>query len=127
MLPTGASTSDRTRVDTAARILRERILGGVIAPGARLMISPVAKELDMSIIPVREAVKRLESEGLVDHVPHKGARVRPISTKDLVDLYQLRIELESYAVREAAVRITPDDEAHLMAILEAYRIAYQQD
>ena len=112
-----------TLVDQATRELREDILAGVFADGCRLLLAPLAVRLGMSVIPVREALKRLELEGLVDHVPHSGARVRPVSVAELEELYHVRAHLECHALAEAALRITGDDRGRLLDVLDDYRRA----
>jgi DNA-binding GntR family transcriptional regulator len=67
----------------------------------------------MSRTPVREALLLLQSEGLVESIPRRGAAVRSYAVDDLDDMYQLRAVLEGYAARRAATRISPDDVARL--------------
>ena len=94
---------DRTLVDVATRELREMILSGELQPGVQLVLTELAQRLSMSVMPVREAIGRLQAEGLVDQIPHRGARVSLVSAADLEDLYAVRIALETLATREAAV------------------------
>jgi len=84
--------------------LREAILTGRYAPGTRLVQEELADAFGMSRIPLREALRRLEGEGLVVISPNRGAIVRPLAPKDIVDLYELRLALESLALRRAAER-----------------------
>jgi DNA-binding GntR family transcriptional regulator len=84
--------------------LREAILTGRYAPGTRLVQEELAEAFGMSRIPLREALRRLEGEGLVVISPNRGAIVRPLAPKDVVDLYELRLALESLALRRAAAR-----------------------
>lgn len=119
------TTEDRTLVDVAVRELRELILSGELKPGAQLILTELAKRLSMSVMPVREAIGRLQGEGLVDQIPHRGARVSPISTGDLEDLYAVRITLETLAVRAAAAGFTEADYERLAKILENYLLAYE--
>lgn len=100
----------RTVADLAYAQLRRRILSGELAPGARIDQDAEAERLDVSRMPIREALRRLESEGLVEIVRHRGAQVRPLSVGDLEDLYVLRIELEGAAGRLGTERL---DEAGL--------------
>ena len=76
------------------------------APGQRLVEQRIAAELGLSRTPVREALRMLEAEGLVVSERNRGAIVRPLSPTEVVDLYGLRIRLESYAAELAAERIT---------------------
>ncbi len=82
--------------------LREAILTGEYRPGERLVQDDLAEALGISRIPLREALRRLEGEGLVIISPNRGAIVRPLAPKDVVDLYDVRLALESLAVRRAA-------------------------
>src|SRR3984893_4270466 len=91
--------------------LREAILTGRYAPGARLVQQELAEAFGMSRIPLREALRRLEGEGLVIISPNRGAIVRPLAPKDIVDLYDLRLALETLAVRRAAERYADVREA----------------
>jgi DNA-binding GntR family transcriptional regulator len=84
--------------------LREAILTGRYAPGTRLVQEELAEAFGMSRIPLREALRRLEGEGLVVITPNRGAIVRPLAPKDIVDLYELRLAFESLALRRAAER-----------------------
>jgi DNA-binding GntR family transcriptional regulator len=84
--------------------LREAILTGRYAPGTRLVQDDLAEAFGMSRIPLREALRRLEGEGLVVISPNRGAIVRPLAPKDVVDLYELRLALESLALRRASER-----------------------
>lgn len=99
----GSSHSgQRTLADRAFASLQEAVLGGVLLPGERLPIEDIAAALGMSPMPVREALRRLDSVGLVEHVPHRGARVSELSLKDLTEVYEARLALEVLAVRRAA-------------------------
>src|SRR3984893_8789589 len=91
--------------------LREAILTGRYAPGSRLVQDDLAETFGMSRIPLREALRRLEGEGLVVISPNRGAIVRPLAPKDVVDLYDLRLALESLALRRAAERYADVREA----------------
>jgi DNA-binding GntR family transcriptional regulator len=100
-----ASTTSAFRVQDA---LREAILTGSLAPGARLRAEPLAERLRTSRTPVREALMLLAREGLVDIEPRRGAVVRPFDASDLLDLYDVRGLIEPHAARRAATRIGPD-------------------
>jgi DNA-binding GntR family transcriptional regulator len=87
--------------DRAYSALRGGILDGRYGSGARLGEIEVADELGLSRTPVREALRRLGSEGLVEVQPRRGARVRAWSTQDLEETYELRALLEGLAARRA--------------------------
>ncbi|ROO83072.1 DNA-binding GntR family transcriptional regulator [Actinocorallia herbida] len=98
----------RTLADTAASEVHRMILAGELPAGSPLRLNDLAAQLDMSPMPVRDAMRRLEALGLVEIIPHKGARVRELTEDDLRDTYEIRIELESLATARAALMITPD-------------------
>ena len=84
--------------------LREAILTGRYRSGERLVQDELASAFGVSRIPLREALRLLEGEGLVVISPNRGAMVRPLIPKDVVDLFDVRLVLESLALREAAER-----------------------
>ncbi len=92
------------RSEALVDAVREAILTGRYAPGTRLVEENLAAAFGVSRIPLREALRRLEAEGLVLISPNRGATVRPLSPKDVVDLYEVRIALEALALRRAAER-----------------------
>ena len=102
-------------VTTAYAQIRQAIVEGRYEPGQRLVEQRIAEEFALSRTPVREALRRLEAEGLVQSEPNRGAVVRDLTTDDLADLYGLRAQLEAYAAELAAARI----EAHQVAELDA--------
>jgi DNA-binding GntR family transcriptional regulator len=85
----------------------------------RLPIEELAAHLDMSPMPIREAVRRLDAVGLVDNVPHRGARVRALSVTDLAEVYEARLALETLAIRRAAARFTDARAEHARQCLTA--------
>ncbi len=82
--------------------LEEQILSGKLRAGDSLTETKLAASLGVSRTPVREALQRLGREGLISHVPNKGAVVLGISEKDLIDIYKIRMRLEGLAARIAA-------------------------
>ncbi len=88
---------------------RRSIIDGKFPPGSPLKISDLANLNEVSLIPVREAIRILASEGLVEVVPNRGAFVSKVTLSELLDIYQTRIVLEVEAVRQAAPRIESDD------------------
>jgi DNA-binding GntR family transcriptional regulator len=103
----GADRAPRTLAATALGEIQERILDGEFEPGQRLRVEELAALLDLSPMPVREALQKLEALGFVERIPHRGARVRTLSADDLIDTYASRLVLESLATRRAAERFTP--------------------
>lgn len=101
---TGRREENPTHAANAYRAIRDQILHGDHAPGARLREEDLAEVLDISRTPVREALRRLASEGLVSFAPNRGAQVLAWDPAEIDDLYGLRAELESYGARLAARR-----------------------
>lgn len=89
--------------------IRAWIVDGRLRPGERLIEQRIAAELNLSRTPVREAVRMLAAEGLVVTERNRGAMVRTLSRQDVLDSYELRARLESYACELAASRVTPAD------------------
>src|SRR5438067_4229529 len=104
----------------ATELIREAIIDGRLPPGQRLKEEELARELGISRTPVREALLVLQTEGLVDAAPNRGAVVRSHDGDDLEDLYQLRALLEGYAARRAAANITVASLADLRASCERF-------
>ena len=82
--------------------LREDILAGRLAPGSRLVECDLTCRFAVSRGPVREALRRLAADGLIEHWPHRGALVRRLSAHAIHELFQIRVELEALAARLAA-------------------------
>jgi len=82
--------------------LRCDILAHRLQPGDRLIESTLTKRFSVSRGPVREALRRLAAEGLIEHAPHRGAVVRRLSPRDIGELFQIRVEMEALAARLAA-------------------------
>lgn len=96
--------------------LREEIRNGVLKPGSRLTETELAQRLAISRTPVREAIRRLESEGLVDHQPRIGAVVRKLEYPEVMELYEMRTVLEATAARLAARAASPMELEDLVSI-----------
>jgi DNA-binding GntR family transcriptional regulator len=82
--------------------LRDDILARRLAPGARLVENDLTVRFAVSRGPVRESLRRLAAEGLIEHLPHRGALVRRLSAREIRELFQIRLELESLGARLAA-------------------------
>lgn len=109
----------RTLAEKAFGTLHTAIITGRLRPGARLPIEELAELLQMSPMPIREALRRLDAAGLVDNIPHRGARVSELSVSDLEEVYEARLVLEPLAIRRAAERFTREDEALVRERVEA--------
>jgi DNA-binding GntR family transcriptional regulator len=114
------SPSRPTRVEDAVAVLREEIVTGRLKPLTPLRLQDLAQRLDMSMMPVREALRSLEALGLVEHSPRRGARVSSFSVEDLYDTYEARLALETLAIQRAAERFTDEDERVARAHLEEH-------
>jgi DNA-binding GntR family transcriptional regulator len=110
----------RNSSDVAAEVIRQAIIDGRLGPGARLKEEELARELGISRTPVREALFLLQTEGLVDTAPNRGATVRIHGAEGLEDLYQLRALLEGYAARRAAARVSEDVVARLWSSCDRF-------
>ena len=93
--------------DVVFNTLRSAIITGKLSPGERLMEIKLADELGVSRTPVREALRKLEREGLVITTARKGAQVAPINERDLKEVLEVRKSLESLACQIASQKITP--------------------
>ncbi len=89
--------------------LQARIMDGTFGSGQRIIIDQVAKELGVSIIPVREAIRQLESEGLITYKPYSGAVVTSIDEKEYIDTLNVLSVLEGYATALSAELMTDED------------------
>ena len=92
--------------DVVFNTLRQAILKGELKPGERLMEIQLANKLGVSRTPVREAIRKLELEGLVLMIPRKGAEVAKITRQDMEDVLEVRTALEELAVKDACDHIT---------------------
>lgn len=108
-----------SKSDLAYAELRGRILSGDLPPGSRLAQYELAESLNMSITPLREAVRRLSSEGLVDVETHRDVRVAAMNSGEARQLFEVRLSLDPTAVRLAAARRTPEDVAAIQAAVGA--------
>jgi DNA-binding GntR family transcriptional regulator len=104
--------------DDAYSEIRSFLLDGDVQPGQRLSHRLLAKELNLSRSPVREALLRLEAEGLIEHRPQSGAYLREITPRDLRELYEIREILEPHAAEQAARLATASQRGRLAKICE---------
>lgn len=101
--------------------LRTKLLAGELPPGARLDYKKISVEMGVSTTPVREAMGKLASEGLVELVPRAGAIVRKLGAQEAVQLYGVREAIETYAAAKAAEKISPARLRHLEDLLSKMR------
>jgi DNA-binding GntR family transcriptional regulator len=118
----------REPVGTAAyRRIREAILQGQLAPGERLNELELARAWRISRTPIRDALRRLEAEGLVRAVPGKGVVVPRIGRVDADELYEMLEGLEGVAARRSAERASGPFLAHLNSLIKEYGVALRQN
>lgn len=91
--------------DSVYRSLLRSIISGEPAPGARLKERELSERFEVSRVPVRQALQRLEAEGFVLTEPHRGAVVRPVTADDIAELFDARLCIEPFATRQAALRV----------------------
>ena len=94
--------------DGVYRALRQEIGRLELAPGERLRLEELAGRFDVSLTPVRHALRRLESEGLVVSRPRRGSRVAPLDVEELEEIQAIRLGLETFLAREGAERCTAE-------------------
>ncbi len=106
----------RTLHDEVTARLREMLVEGDILPGAKLNERELCDRLHVSRTPLREAIKRMAADGLVDLLPHRGAVAVKLSETDIVHAFELLAELEGMSGRLAAQRATPEELAEIRAL-----------
>lgn len=109
----------RTKQEFVYQTLRESIMRGELKPGERLRIEDIAQRLGVSPIPVREALHMLQSERLVENIPHVGATVAKISKQSIIEVFTVMEGLELVATRTAAQRLTSAEMQRLDELLKA--------
>ena len=107
--------------DVVFNTLRQAILRGELKPGERLMEIQLANKLGVSRTPIREAIRKLELEGLVVMIPRKGAEVAEITEKNMLDVLEVRRALEELAVKLACERITEEEIQELKDAADAFQ------
>lgn len=107
--------------------IRDAILRGTLLPGSRIDQNQLAQDLNTSLIPVREALKKLESEGLVQIIPRRGAFVVDVSLLDLENLYYARKVIEGQVAYLAAAHLSDEDLTKLAALAVELRNALDRD
>lgn len=102
------TASYRSKSDLVYEEIRRAIIERILLPGDRLDLEEVANELNVSRMPVREAINRLQTEGLVDVVPHKEVTVAAVTPDQIREALTIRSLLEGYAIRQVTLNITED-------------------
>jgi len=110
--------ADITRIEnvplrvSVADIIRQAILNGTMKPGTPVVEMALAEQLRVSRAPVREAIQILEADGLIESEPYKGKRVKPLTPKEVEELYSLREQFEAFAIRRVVERRVDVSELH---------------
>lgn len=115
-----------TKLVRGARILRGAILRGDLKPGQQLKQQELAEWLNMSATPVREVLRILAAEGLLEHIPHKGVYVAAVSPQDTAEITPIRVALEGLAARLYAARVTEADLTTLERLVDEMAGAWQE-
>lgn len=105
------------------RVLIESITNGSLPPGTELREQHLAKKMNVSATPVREALRRLASDGLVEMVPYHGAVVRTLNKEEIREAYACREVLEHLAVKESIAHLTKEDIEALYRLVEDFKSA----
>ncbi|MCU0732062.1 MAG: GntR family transcriptional regulator [Hyphomonas sp.] len=116
----------RTMVEQAAESIVAAAARGVFLPGDRLVEAEIARDLGISRVPVREALRLLESQGIVVSTPYKGMRLMQVSNRDVAALMRVRLSLETLAVQEAAAAAATEDAAKARRRFAGVRAAAEQ-
>jgi DNA-binding GntR family transcriptional regulator len=106
-----------TKNDWVYKKIKSEILNGMLRPGERIVVSEVAKRLEVSPMPVREALARLQQDELVHAIPHIGAKVAPFNVRKFLEITAIRTELETMAAKLATKFLTKDQIELLSSIV----------
>ncbi|MBC7279187.1 MAG: GntR family transcriptional regulator [Nocardioides sp.] len=112
--------------DKVHAVLHDAIMSGELPAGSRLRIRDIAEQVGTSVMPVREAIRRLEESGLAERQPHKGAVVKELSLAELLHVYDTRLLLEGEAARLGAAGIMADEVESMEETYEKLRAAIKQ-
>ncbi|BCJ86395.1 transcription regulator [Effusibacillus dendaii] len=107
--------------------MRQAIMRGEFAPGERLVQEELAEAMGVSRMPIREALRQLEKEGLIMFEPHKGAVVTSVTTEDIEEIYQLRAILEWLAIERSMPNLTEEDKKMLKQLTIDMERAVEDD
>ncbi|MBP5224831.1 MAG: GntR family transcriptional regulator [Lachnospiraceae bacterium] len=120
-----AKRTVKTIREQVYRILRDEICQGVYPAGYWLQEAELTEHLQVSRSPVREAMRQLVSDGLLIEIPNKGVFVKKFTIKDIEEIYDLRVLLESYAIYHSAGHMTTSRTEKLLSLLEAFETTYK--
>ncbi len=111
-------SSNRTKKDQVVEGIREAVLSGELQPGEKLEQDKLAQRYSVSPTPVREALRQLEAEGILDYNPHRGVRVAEVNLRDVREIYLIRGTLEALATRMAVPYLHSAHLQRLEALLD---------
>ena len=117
----GEASLARTASVAAADLIRQAVLDGRVLPGQRLKEEELAQQFGISRTPIREAMLVLQTEGLLEAAPNRGATVRSYDIPALEEMYDLRAVLEGHAARRAASRVSSEHLQELRASCKRFR------
>ncbi len=116
-----------TAEDQVYHIIRHKINMQIIKPGERINENKLAEELGVSRSPIREALKRLAGDELVETIPNRGSFARKICVRDIEEMYQARIMFEVFTVQNMELLPTPEQKSELADIFERMQTAYDRE
>ncbi|MGO1766360.1 hypothetical protein CAP48_04200 [Advenella sp. S44] len=126
-IPAKADDISSTVVDKVTEVIREAILAGRYSPTERLKVAELSRQLNFSAMPVREALRTLEGEGLVEIAPNRGATVRRLDRQFIEDLFELNTELRIFAIRRSIKYLTTAKLQLLSDIVDDFAEAVERD
>jgi DNA-binding GntR family transcriptional regulator len=121
MKPVFSQLESGTLSDRIAGLIEEAIMSGTIGLGETINIDALARQLKVSHIPIREAIKKLEAVGLIVREPNKSARVIELTREDIADIFAVRAILEGHAVMEATRRLDEASKQRLQSLVDRMR------
>lgn len=105
-------------------VIKDNILNGYFKPGEKLQENKIAEELNVSRSPVREAIKELIGEGLLESIPNKSITVKKLSNKDIIDIFEFRSMIEKYAINKTISNLTEEKVKRLDELIEELEESY---
>jgi DNA-binding GntR family transcriptional regulator len=117
------SAASVTHAAIAFSYVRDAVLRGTLRPNQRIHQVTLAQQLGMSLVPVREALRKLEAEGFVRIMPHRGVYVSAISRTEMEDVFAIRLAVEGMATKIAVLRITDEEVEKLAALISRMEVA----
>jgi len=121
------NTDKRSLSTSIVALIKQRIVDGELSPGDRIVETRLAKELEISQTPIREAIRQLAGEGVVTIVPNKGPLVRTFSATDIFEIYSYRAVMEGMAIRLAVQNASNNDIRHLEQFYEEMKRKQHDD